>query len=113
MIKKTNSFILCFLILIILQGCQDVKKGFSGKQINQGEEFLIKKKNPLEIPPNFEELPKPGDDLSIKNTEKSNEILFENEFNKILESQDNQIIEDNKNKKSNSTLEEELLEKIK
>ena len=59
------------------------------KRSDQGDEFLIDKKNPLVMPPDFDKLPKPGDtniqsvkqiqseDSNIKNLLKSSEIQEE------------------------------------
>ena len=52
---------------IFLLGCQDVKDGLAGKKISQGEEFLIKKKNPLVLPPDFDQLPKPKLETELEN----------------------------------------------
>ena len=57
--KKNNYSIFLLIFLFLVSGCQDVKKGFSGKKIDKGEEFLVIKKNPLVVPPDFEELPTP------------------------------------------------------
>ena len=53
---KINNYLI-FLLIFLFLGCQDVKKGFSGKNIDQGEEFLVIKKNPLVVPPDFEKMP--------------------------------------------------------
>ena len=42
--KKNNYPIFLLIFLFLVSGCQDVKKGFSGKKIDQGEEFLVIKK---------------------------------------------------------------------
>ena len=51
--KKNNYLIFFLIFLFLVPSCQDVKKGFSGKKINQGDEFLVIKKNPLVVPPDF------------------------------------------------------------
>ena len=71
--KKNNYLIFLLFFLLLFSGCQDVKKGFSGKKIDQGEEFLVIKKNPLVVPPDFEKMPIPK-----KEIEKSNSINVEN-----------------------------------
>ena len=42
--KKINYPIFLLIFLFLISGCQDVKKGISGKKIDQGEEFLVIKK---------------------------------------------------------------------
>jgi len=58
-----------------------VKRGLTGEKKNSVDEFLIKKKDPLIIPPDYENLPEPGD-LSaekeeISDFEKNLEITIE------------------------------------
>ena len=80
-----------FVILLVfnfLVGCQTMKDGFSLKKKQSAEEFLVEKKNPLVLPPNFNELPEPGKtEISNKNTEKSFEekILNDNKKNENQE----------------------------
>ena len=54
--KKILLYFFCFLFLY---SCQTVKDGLTGKKQENSDEFLVIKKNPLEIPPNFDELPVP------------------------------------------------------
>ena len=44
---------------MILAGCQNVKDTLSGKKKKDTDQFLIKKKDPLVLPPEFSVLPKP------------------------------------------------------
>ena len=49
-------------ILIFLNSCggwSNFKKTMSGEKITTTDEFLIKKKDPLVLPPKYEELPLP------------------------------------------------------
>ena len=55
-----KKFILIILIFNLLQSCSSVSEGFKLKKGNTGDEFLVEKKNPLVLPPNFNELPEPG-----------------------------------------------------
>ena len=76
--------------LLFLYSCGSVGEALQGKKrSDQGDEFLIDKKNPLVMPPDFDKLPKPGDtniqsvkqiqseDSNIKNLLKSSEIQEE------------------------------------
>ena len=54
--KKILLYFSLFFIFIL---CQTVKDGLTGKKQENSDEFLVIKKNPLEIPPNFDELPVP------------------------------------------------------
>ena len=48
--------------LIILNSCglgSSIKSAVTGQTKPVGDEFLVEKKNPLTVPPNFDELPEP------------------------------------------------------
>ena len=59
LIKLTISFI---LILVFLNSCQSIKNTLSMKKKKNIDEFLIEKKNPLTLPPDFTNLPVPKDE---------------------------------------------------
>ena len=72
-----NYFFL--IILIFLSSCQDVKNALTGKKYEDSDEFLVIKKNPLVLPPNFNELPTPkdvADTTQIENIENEIEDLI-------------------------------------
>ena len=52
-------------ILFLITACADtwssVKRGLTGQKQNSTDEFLVEKKDPLVLPPNFEDLPVPSD----------------------------------------------------
>ena len=109
--KKNNYLIFLLFFLFLFSVCQDVKKGLSGKKIDQGEEFLIIKKNPLVVPPDFEKMPIPKNQ-----TEKSNSIKVENnqdsDFKKLLKTQD-QNIDVSDERENSGDLEKKIIDKIK
>ena len=105
--KKSFSFLISIIIFTILTGCQDVKKGLSGKKIDEGNEFLVIKKNPLVVPPNFNELPQPSDNNLENNSNKDNE----NEFKNIMKNKEDNISENDST--TNGNLEENILKQIK
>ena len=50
----------------LLTFCGGVRDALEGKKRSeQSDEFLVKKKNPLQMPPDMSKLPKPGDDLEV------------------------------------------------
>ena len=54
--------------LLFLYSCGSVGEALQGKKrSDQGDEFLINKKNPLIMPPDFDKLPKPGE-TNVKST---------------------------------------------
>ena len=52
-----KKHILLIFIVSYLQACSSVTEGFKLKKGSTGDEFLVEKKNPLVLPPNFNELP--------------------------------------------------------
>ena len=109
--KKNNYSIFLLFFLLLFLGCQDVKKGFSGKKIDQGEEFLVIKKNPLVVPPDFKKMPIPKNEI-----EKSNSIKVENnqdsDFKKLLKTQD-QNVDVSDSIENTGDLEKKIIDKIK
>ena len=69
--KSKYFFLIC--IFFILSGCQSVKDGLAGNKNENSDEFLVKKKNPLVMPPKFMELPEPKDENSDEKAEKLDE----------------------------------------
>ena len=109
--KKNNYLIFLLFFLLLFSGCQDVKKGLTGKKIDQGEEFLVIKKNPLIVPPDFEKMPIPKNEI-----EESNSIEVENnqdsDFKKLLKTQD-QNVDLSDPRENSGDLEKKIIEKIK
>ena len=101
--KIINLFVLIFL----LSSCEKVQKGLGIKK-DVPDEFLIEKRNPLTMPPNFDLLPP---DSINQNNQKDEKDNLKDIFNKNLgkEKKDTEI---NKGSESGS-LEKSILEKIK
>ena len=100
--KKINLLFILGISLIILSGCNTVKKGFKNPKKNSSDEFLVEKKSPLVMPPEFNELPIPNQNENT-NQKKENNI-------KSLISDNNG---NNNQEASNSDLEGSILSKIK
>ena len=69
-----------FYFLLFLYSCGSVGEALQGKKrSDQGDEFLVDKKNPLVMPPDFEKLPKPGEVNEISKQDiKSNQSNLKN-----------------------------------
>ena len=109
--KKTNYPIFLLIFLLIVSGCQDVKKGLSGKNIDQGEEFLVIKKNPLIVPPDFEKMPLPKNQIDEINSIKSENNQV-SEFEKLFKTNDENINISN-SRENTEDLEKKIIDKIK
>ena len=73
--KNKLKFILIYFLLLLLSNCGGFREAFEGnKRSEQNDEFLVKKKNPLQMPPDMNKLPTPGEELEVINLEKKDEI---------------------------------------
>ena len=104
--KKNKILLIIIIPIIFLNACNTLKDGFRSQKKDSIDEFLVEKKSPLVMPPDFDELPIP------KKKEDQNEINDENIKNLVLDQKnvnknDNLIIDQNKD------FENSLLEKIK
>ena len=103
--KKNNLIFLVLISLIYLNSCATIKEGFSPEK-NSTDEFFVEKKAPLVMPPDYNELPLPN----------NNDLLDEeeNEKIKVLIGETNTQQEKEKYQdKSNNSLENNILDKIK
>jgi len=102
---KTKKILLFLITLLVLSACSGAKNALQGKKrSNNSDEFLVKKKNLLTSPPDYDELPVPISDenASVKNKEAGNikNLLKEKKTNSVT------------NKQSNNNLEQSIIEKI-
>jgi len=75
--KNLKLIFSVFLLLITFQSCTSIKEGFRSQKKNSTDEFLVEKKSPLVMPPEYNELPIPkveDDEGDYVNTESSNNI---------------------------------------
>jgi len=106
MIKKKLNILTIIIITIFLYSCQSAKDAFqSKKRSDQSDEFLVQKKNPLVMPPDFEKLPTPG-----------NQEFYQEEITDSSEIKDLLKIKENNNQENNSDqptgIENTILKKI-
>ena len=103
---KIFEKLVLFFLISFLVSCGTLKKGFSNQKKNSSDEFLVEKKSPLVMPPDYNELPIPksANDLS-DSKESSIKSLVKNQENTSNDSS----VENSQNRK----IEEFILEKIK
>ena len=99
--KNIHFLLISFFLLASCGGLKDAGKVLRNEKIKTTDEFLVKKRNPLVLPPDFEKIPKPG---SISKT-------IEDEDEKIKKILKVPKI-DNINKKKSSSIEESILDSI-
>mgnify|MGYP006251282149 FL=1 len=94
---------------MFIYSCGSVGEALQGKKrSDQGDEFLIDKKNPLTMPPDFNKLPEPGE-ATIKSTKdiESDQSNIENLLKK------SKIEDDTSSSKQSTSIESSILKKIK
>ena len=69
-----NKFFLTALLLLFssCSGFGDAAKVLRNEKINSTDEFLVEKRDPLVLPPDYKKIPKPGEEINVKNN--GNEI---------------------------------------
>ena len=100
--KKFKTLIFLYLILLPLTSCGTLKKGFENPKKNNSDEFLVEKKSPLVMPPEFNELP-------IPNQNKATDQIKENNIKDLITEKNDG---DTGLEKSNSDLEGSILSTI-
>ena len=101
-----KRYSLLLTLFFILNACQSMEDALTLKKKNNSDEFLVEKKSPLVLPPNYGELPLPGEEINEDQNSKNNEIQV------TLNSDEIKINETIKNS-TPSSLEKSVLEKIK
>tara|TARA_B100000575_G_scaffold271266_1_gene252420 strand:+ start:161 stop:469 length:309 start_codon:yes stop_codon:yes gene_type:complete len=99
---KKFKFFLLIVIFGLTSSCGVISEGFKSPKQNKSDEFLVEKKSPLKLPPDYDQLPAP---LETNNEE----IVKESSIEKMIKDNKNETKKSN----SNSSLEELVLDKIK
>mgnify|MGYP001265958704 FL=1 len=103
---KIFKKIILLSFLYILTSCGTLKEGFSNQKKNNNDEFLVEKKSPLIMPPDYNELPVP-------NAESNQSLSEENSIKNLVKNEETNTNTSNANSSESRGLEESLLEKIK
>ena len=103
--SKYKKFILLSLLLLLCS-CGSLKEGFANQKKNSSDEFLVEKKSPLVMPPDYSELPFPK-------TYKNQIEVKENEIKTLITNQAEKNIKSDNDRAINKDIEELLLKKIK
>ena len=102
---KLLKFFLILSLYILVSSCGTVKEAFTNQKKNSSDEFLVEKKSPLVMPPDYNDLPVPNtQNNSEENSNKIESLITNNEKGDK---------KDNNSKGSDQNLEKTLLNKIK
>ena len=100
--KKNFLIILTSLVFLSCSSFQDAAKVLRNEKIKSTDEFLVKKKEPLVLPPDYSKIPEPG------SLSKKKESENEDRIKKILKTPS--IGDQNKN--NPSSVEDNIIDKI-
>ena len=94
--------ILFICIFFILLSCSTVREGFQNNKKNNSDEFLVEKKSPSVMPPDFDKLP-------IPSTNNENEEFTQNSLKEMIQNNNKSSASSNVSK----NFQESLIDKIK
>ena len=93
----TYIIILAFFVTSCGDTASSIKRGLTGAKKTSGDEFLIQKKDPLILPPDFENLPIPNEEAVTEEIS-----TFEKNLGTLIED----------NSSTSSSVEDSILKKI-
>tara|TARA_B100000003_G_C10599040_1_gene238338 strand:+ start:150 stop:464 length:315 start_codon:yes stop_codon:yes gene_type:complete len=102
-----KNFRLILIIFLVASACanfNEAKKVLKNEKTSSTDEFLVKKKEPLTLPPDFDKLPLPN---SISESKKDS-LSNEEKIKKIFKSEE----ENSSEITSSSSLEETIIKQI-
>ena len=99
--------IIFFLITACASSWDDIKKGLGGEKRTSTDEFLVRKKEPLVMPPKWKNLPEPGG--VMKSGDEFEEATDIEELMKLGKNEESET----NYEQGNVDLEESILKKIK
>ena len=99
--------IIFFFITACASTFDDVKQGLGGQKRTSTDEFLVKKKDPLAMPPKWRELPRPGQNIKIDDD--IEEVTDIEELIQLGKNQEGSV----DTEQSSGNLEDSILKKIK
>ena len=103
---KYFKLLIFFQLILFLYSCSTAKEGFTNQKKSGSDEFLVEKKSPLVMPPDYNDLPVPDEN---KETEETNE----NKIKDLVSKNGNENREMNNAEDVNLSIEQSILKKIK
>ena len=102
---KYFKILIFFQLILFLYSCSTVKEGFTNQKKSSSDEFLIEKKSPLVMPPDYNDLPVPNQN---KETSGANQ----NKIKDLVTKNENENGEMNNSEDGNLNIEQSILKKI-
>ncbi len=103
---KYFKILIFFQLILFLYSCSTIKEGFTNQKKSSSDEFLVEKKSPLVMPPDYNDLPVPNQN---KDSFKANE----NKIKDLVKKNNSENGELNNSQDDNLDIEQSILKKIK
>ena len=104
---KIKILLIIVISTLFLNACNTLKDGFRSQKKDSIDEFLVEKKSPLIMPPDFDELPLPNE--NNQNLENAKET----DIKSLISNNENSSSETQNNSNQNKNFENSILDKIK
>ena len=105
--EKISKFLVLSIFVVTLNSCGTIKEGFVSQKKNSADEFLVKKKSPLVMPPEFDELPVPGNNNQEQKNDENSDIKS------LITGSENEVSKSQNSSNQDTNFENSILEKIK
>ena len=102
---KYFKIVILLVLSSLIISCGTIKEGFTNQKKNSSDEFLVEKKSPLVMPPDYNDLPVPNTQNNVD--ENSNNI------ESLITNNEKGDVKYNNSDGKGQNLEETLLKKIK
>ena len=103
---KYFKLLIFFQLILFLYSCSTVKEGFTNQKKSSSDEFLVEKKSPLVMPPDYNDLPVPDQN-------KETAEINENKIKDLVTKNENENGENSNSEEGNLDIEQSILKKIK
>ena len=103
---KYFKLLIFFQLILFLYSCSTVKEGFTNQKKSSSDEFLVEKKSPLVMPPDYNDLPAPDQNKETAKTD-------ENKIKDLVTKNENENGQNNNSVDGNLDIEQSILKKIK
>ena len=103
---KYFKILIFFQLILFLYSCSTIKEGFTNQKKTSSDEFLVEKKSPLVMPPDYNDLPVPD-----QNKEKAE--TNQNKIKDLVTKNESENGKNNNSEDGNLDIEQSILKKIK
>ncbi len=105
--EKISKLLILSIFIITFNSCGSIREGFTNSKKKSTDEFLVKKKSPLVMPPEYSELPIPGNDNREQKSDENSQIKS------LITGSENETSKSQNSSNQDTNFENSILEKIK